>query len=95
MLLGCENATRRAATIARTVNTARAIRHFVHLNFCVSSVTQLCPLGTGTELPETLRGAGCSLLSFTMGLRFSCFLPGDVCACTAFQIDSNCWSGDA
>lgn len=65
--------------MAATVNTARAMRFQVHLNFWLSSVTQLCPLGTGTEVPEMLGACGCSLFSFTIGLRFSCFLPGDVC----------------
>ncbi len=72
--------------MAKTVQTARMMRHLVHVNFCVSSLTQLCPLGTGTEVPLMLGGAGCSLLSFTMGLRFSCFLPGDVCTPAALQV---------
>ncbi len=72
--------------MAKTVQTARMMRHLVHVNFCVSSLTQLCPLGTGTEVPVMLGGAGCSLLSFTMGVRFSCFLPGDVCTPAAFQV---------
>lgn len=72
--------------MAQTVDTARTMRHLVHLYFCVSSLTQLWPLGTGTEVPVMLGGAGCSLLSFTMGLRFSCFLPGDVCTHAALQL---------
>ena len=71
--------------MANTVETARMMRHLVHVYFCVSSLTQLWPLGTGTEVPVMLGGAGCSLLSFTMGLRFSCFLPGDVCTSAALH----------
>ena len=74
--------------IAATVKTARAMRFQVHLNFWLSSVTQLCPLGTATEVPEMLGGCGCSLFSFTIGLRFSCFLPGDVCKAGCFKIRS-------
>ena len=74
--------------MAKTVQTARMMRHLVHVCFGASSLTQLCPLGTGTEVPVMLGGAGCSLLSFTMGLRFSCFLPGDVCTPPAFYVRS-------
>jgi hypothetical protein len=58
-------------------------------------VTQLCPLGTGTETPEVLASPRTSLVapSFTMGVRLLSFFPGVVYTGTRHLSDTELKQG--